>query len=183
MKITKDMKVAVSYTLEVEGKIADQSAPGSPLEYVHGAGMLIPGFEAALEGKEVGDSFDFTVSPAEGYGEHNPKYVFDIPKSAFEIDGKLREDLLQPGRTIPMMNSAGQAVQGTVKAVGTDKVTMDFNHPMAGKTLHFSGKVEKVCEGHGEGHCCHSEGEGCRHGEGHQEGHCCHGEGLCHKDE
>ena len=206
MKITKNSVVAVSYELEVEGKVADKAGAENPLEYIHGTGMLIPGFEAALDGKEPSDSFDFILQPAEGYGEHNPKYKFDIPKSSFEVEGKLREDLLQVGRLIPMLNSAGQVVQGTIAVIGEDKVTMDFNHPMAGKVLHFSGKVESVreatakeleeglhgeylpqeeehhCCHHGEGHECHKgEGEGCcHHGEGHGchgEGHGCHGEG------
>ena len=106
-----------------------------------------------------------------------------------------------------MLNQAGQVVQGTVHEVTESAVTMDFNHPMAGKTLHFTGKVESVrsatdkelTEGlhgeylppeeheccHGKGDCHKGEGEGCCHGEGHGDGECCHkgeGEGCCHKD-
>ncbi|MCR5841312.1 MAG: peptidylprolyl isomerase [Bacteroidales bacterium] len=207
MKVENNKVVAVSYKLEVEGKIADQSAPGQPLEYIHGTGMLLPKFEAALAGKEPGDGFDFVLSPEDGYGTYDPSYKIDLPKSAFAIDGKVREDLLVVGRTIPMLNQAGQVVQGTVAEVTEMAVTMDFNHPMAGKTLHFTGQVESVraasdkelTEGlHGEylppeegcGGChgggCHKEdGEGCCHGEGHGDGECCgkgegHGDGCCH---
>ena len=182
MKVQNNKVVAVSYALEVEGRIADQSAPGAPLEYIHGTGMLLPKFEAALLDKEPGDGFDFVLSPEDGYGVYEPNYKFDIPKSAFAIDGKVREDLLVIGRA----------------------VTMDFNHPMAGKTLHFTGKVESVrsatdkelTEGlhgeylppeehecpHGKGGCHKEDGECCHEG-GHQDGECCgKGEGCCHKD-
>ncbi len=207
MKVENNKVVAVSYALEVEGKIADQSAPGSPLEYIHGTGMLLPKFEAALQDKEPGDTFDFILSPEDGYGKYDPSYLIDLPKTAFAIEGKVREDLLVVGRTIPMLNQAGQVVQGTVHEVTESAVTMDFNHPMAGKTLHFTGKVESVrsatdkelTEGlhgeylppeeheccHGKGDCHKGEGEGCCHGEGHGDGECCHkgeGEGCCHKD-
>lgn len=180
MKIEKNKVVAVSYELEVEGQIADKAGSEKPLEYIQGTGMLLPKFEAELEGKEPGDSFAFTLTPEEGYGEYDPAYMIDLPKAAFEVDGQLREDLLVPGMIIPMLNSAGQVVQGKVDKVGEDTVTMDFNHPMAGKTLNFSGKVESVrsatekelTEGlHGE----YLPKEGCHCG-----GHC--GEGNCGGD-
>lgn len=192
MKAAQDKVVAVSYELEVEGKIADKAGSEKPLEYIHGTGMLLPKFEAAVEGKEPGETFDFVLSPEEGYGEYNPNYKFDIPKSSFEVEGILREDLLRIGNIIPMLNGEGQVIQGTIAAIKEETVTMDFNHPMAGKTLHFTGKVEAVrdatkaeLEGglHGEylpqegcGHKCHhhGEGEGCCHGEGKG---CCHEEG------
>ena len=194
MKAEKNKVVAVSYQLEVEGKIADQSAPGNPLEYIHGSGMLLPKFEGAIEGKEPGDGFDFVLSPEDGYGTYDPRYLVELPKTAFAIDGQVREDLLVVGRTIPMLNQAGQVVQGTVNKVTDSTVTMDFNHPMAGKTLHFTGKVESVrsatdkelTEGlHGEylpqEEGCHG---GCHGGGCHKEdGECCgKGDGHCHKD-
>jgi len=202
MKAAQDHVVGVSYELEVEGKIADAARPEAPLEYIHGTGMLLPKFEAAVEGKEPGETFDFTLSPEEGYGVYEPKYKFDIPKDSFVVDGQLREDLLVVGHVIPMLNSAGQAVQGMIAAIGEDFVTMDFNHPMAGKTLHFTGKVETVraatekelTEGlHGEylpmeEHecgCCghHHDGEEeCHCGEHHHEGDC-HCGGHCHHEE
>lgn len=203
MKVTKNTVVAVSYTLIVEGKVADKAGSDSPLKYIHGTGMLLPKFEAALEGKEPGDDFAFTLEAADGYGEYNPNFKFEIPKSSFELDGQLRDDLLKIGNVIPMLNSAGQVIQGTVAAIGSDTVTMDFNHPMAGKVLNFSGKVEDVREATSkelteglngeylpnECHCeggCHHNGEGCNHdGEGcHHDGEGCRheGKGCCHKN-
>jgi FKBP-type peptidyl-prolyl cis-trans isomerase SlyD len=200
MKVENNKVVAVSYALEVEGKIADQSAPGAPLEYIHGSGMLLPKFEAALEDKEPGDAFDFVLSPEDGYGVYDPSYKIDLPKTAFAIDGKIHDELLVVGRTIPMLNQAGQVIQGVVAAVSDSAVTMDFNHPMAGKTLHFTGRVDSVrsatdkelTEGlhgeylppeEGEHHCRHGKGKGHCHKEGHDDGEgCCHGEGHGHGD-
>lgn len=192
MKVAKNKVVAVSYELNVEGKIADKAGSEKPLEYIHGNGMLLPKFESELEGKEPGDSFAFTLTPEEGYGIYNPGYLIDIPKSSFMADGVLREDLLVIGNIIPMLNASGQVIQGTVREVGSDTVKMDFNHPMAGKTLNFSGKVESVRDAtekelkeglHGEylpneecgcGGNCHG---GCENGECGESK--CDGEGKC----
>lgn len=191
MKVEKNRVVAVNYTLEVESKIADRSQEGSPLEYIHGSGMLLPKFEQALEGKEPTESFDFTLSPEDGYGVYNEEYKIDLPIDSFKVDGKLRDDLLVIGRMLPMYNSDGQIIQGTVAAVTTTAVTMDFNHPMAGKTLHFSGTIDSVREAtekelkeglHGE----YLPKEGCHCGKdckGGCEGGCDCGEGDCNCSE
>ena len=156
MKIEKNKAVAVDYVLTVEGQQIDASREGAPLEYIHGAHMMIPGFEKGLEGLEEGQATEFDVAPEEGYGVYNPQHRFDIPKSSFEVNGVLREDLLVPGTVVPMHNTSGGIVQGTVAAVGEDTVTMDFNHMLAGKTLHFKVKVVSVKEHDGECECgCH----------------------------
>ncbi len=213
MKVEKNNVVALTYELNVDGQIADKATEDRPLEYIHGTHMLLPKFENEVEGKEPGEAFAFTLTPEEGYGPVNEEMVIDLPKMAFAIDGKVQEELLKPGRVIPMINQEGGVLQGTVRTVKEDAVTMDFNHPMAGKTLHFTGTVvsvrtasekelqeglhgeylppkEKKCchkgegHGHGDGECCH-KGEG----HGHGDGECCHkGEGhgdgeCCHKDE
>lgn len=184
MKVDQKKVVALSYELTVEGALADKATAEKPLEYIHGTGMLLPRFEEEVAGKEVGESFEFTLSPEEGYGVYSSDYIFELPKSAFEMDGQVREDLLVVGRIIPMLSDDSSVVQGTVKEVKPDSVLMDFNHPMAGKTLHFTGSVVSVRDAseeelqHGLAHKCH-----CHKGEG--EGHCdddcqCEGEGGCH---
>ena len=203
MKIEAMKVVAISYEVETEGEVVDRATEEKPLDYIQGMHMIIPKFEATLEGMDEGQAFDCTIVPEDAYGEYDLSKVFDIPKSSFEVNGKLREDLLEVGRFIPMLNSAGEVCHGMVVEVKDDKVTMDFNAPMAGKTLHFTGKVisvrdateKELTEGlHGEflpqeegchrhGGCCgkhghHGEGEGCCHGEGHGDG-----EGCCHHHE
>lgn len=199
MKIEKNKVVVVTYDLTVDGALADRATEERPLDYIHGTHMLIPKFEAEIEGLEEGAAFAFTVSPEEGYGPYDEKMRFDVPRSAFTINGEIREDLMQVGRTVPMMGRDGNVLQALIVDVKDNGVTLDFNHPMAGKELHFTGKVlsvrdateKELTEGlHGEylppeegHHCCHGKGHCHHHGEGHHgDGDCCHGkgEGHCH---
>ena len=146
MKITQNAVVEFSYDLEVDGQIVDRTTNEKPLDYIHGTGSLLPKLEANIEGMEPGDKFDVTLSPADGYGEVDPSRIIDLPKSAFEVNGEVREDLLVPGNTIPMMNSMGGVIPGVVIEVTEDSVKMDLNHQMAGKTLHFTGEILTVRE-------------------------------------
>ena len=204
MKITSNSVVEFCYDLEVDGQIVDKTTKERPLDYIHGTGGLLPKLEAHVEGMEPGDKFDVTLSPADGYGDVNPDLVIDLPKAAFEVNGEVREDLLVPGNTIPMMNSMGGVIPGVVLEVSEDSVKMDLNHQMAGKTLHFTGEIltvreateKELTEGlHGEfvhtcgcGGGCHGHDGGCGgsceggcheggcggHGEGHDCGCGCH---------
>ena len=180
MKIQKNYVVALAYELTVDGKIVDSATEQQPLEYIHGNTMLIPRFEEEVDGKEPGQEYAFTLSPEEGYGEHNPKLRFDIPKESFAVDGVVREDLLVPGQVIPMLNSAGQVCHAQIIEVKDNDVTVDFNHPMAGKTLNFKGKVISVREATEEdlksaGQCdCGDEDCDCCGHHHHDDGECCH---------
>lgn len=186
MKISKDKVVSVHYTLTVYGQIADKTTPEKPLDFIFGKGMLLPKFEANLDGKTVGDKVEFTLTPEEGYGVCEPEAIVELPKKIFESDGAVREDILFVGNMIPMMNEMGQVMRGKVVEIRPDAVVMDFNHPMAGKTLNFSVEVADVREAtekelaeglHGEfaGHGC---GGGCCGGCGDEEGCGCEG-GQC----
>ncbi|MFI3304576.1 MAG: peptidylprolyl isomerase [Rikenellaceae bacterium] len=180
MKVENNKMVAVNYKLTVNGEVADQSQPGSPLQFICGTGMLLPKFEEAIIGKEVGDKVEFTLEPQDGYGEMNPEAVVELPKNIFEVEGEIPEDLLVIGNRIPMADASGNRLVGVVTAVSDEGVTMDFNHPMAGATLNFEVEVAMVrdvepedlaqsggcgCESCGSGDCgegCESEGScGC----------------------
>jgi len=192
MKIEANKVVEFSYELEVDGQIVDHTTKERPLDYIHGTGGLLPKLEAHIEGMEPGDKFDVTLSPADGYGEIDPSRIIDLPKTAFEVNGEIREDLLVPGTTIPMMNSMGGVIPGVVLEVSEESVKMDLNHQMAGKTLHFTGEIltvreateKELTEGlHGE--FVHTCGCGGCHGHdgdcgGCEGGHCGDGhEGDC----
>ena len=144
MNITDKKVVSLIYQLEVDGSIADSCDESRPLEFIFGAGHLLPKFEENIEGKTVGDTFDFRLTAAEGYGERDQRAIIDLPKNIFMVDGKLAEELLFEGNVIPMMNQNGGVMPGTVVKVGDQHVTMDFNHQMAGKDLHFTGKIMAV---------------------------------------
>ena len=103
MKIEKNSVAVVLYDLEVDGAVVDRATEERPLDYIHGTHMLIPAFESAVEGLSEGDSFDFTLQPEDGYGAYDQARLIDVPKSAFMVRGELREDLMQPGRIVPMI--------------------------------------------------------------------------------
>ena len=188
MKITKNAVVEFSYELEVEGQIVDRTTNEKPLDYIHGTGSLLPKLEEHIEGMQAGDKFEITLAPSDAYGEVDPQRIIDLPKAAFEVNGEVREDLLVPGNTIPMMNSMGGVIPGVVLEVTPESVKMDLNHQMAGKTLHFVGEIVSVREAtekelteglHGEYvHSCGCGGGGC-HGGGCHGGECGGHEGEC----
>lgn len=186
MKAEKNKVVSLTYELIVDGALADKADETRPVDYIHGTGMLLPKFESEVEGKEPGEEFAFTLTPEEGYGTFDETRLIDLPMEAFMIDGKVRDDLLVVGKMIPMMSDTGQVVNGIVHEVTDNKVTMNFNHPMAGKTLNFTGKVIAVREatekelqkGHPCKHHDKKDGECCHKGEK-SEGCCDGSEGCC----
>lgn len=150
MKIAENMYVAVTYDLNVgegeERELMEKATREVPLKFIFGTGMMIPAFEAALSGLEVGSKFDFTIAPADAYGEYDENHVLDLPKNIFEVDGKFDSEMIKEGNTVPMMDADGNRLNGSVLEVKEDVVIMDFNHPLAGETLHFSGEVIDIHE-------------------------------------
>ena len=181
MKVEQNKMVGVDYKLTVDGQIADQSRPGQPLEFIFGTGMLLPKFEEAILGKEIGEAVSFTLEPKDGYGEVIADAIVDLPKNIFMVDGKLAEDILFVGSQVPMSDNQGNRMMGIVKEVGDETVKMDFNHPMAGKTLHFDVEVVEVRDvtpedlaSQGGCHCHDCEGD-CGGGCGDEHHDCsCH---------
>ena len=186
MKITKNTVVVMTYTLKVDGEIADQAPVEMPFDYIQGANMILPKLEEAVEGLEPGAEYSAVISAADGYGEYDEKLCFDIPKSSFAIGGKIREDLLVVGNIVPMLDMQGGVVRARIVEIKEKDVKVDFNDIMAGKDLDFSGKILSVREAtekelteglHGEflpkEHCCHGH---CKNKGG--EGHECH----CHDE-
>lgn len=180
MKIEKGKFVGVSYTLTVNGKEIEKVDAKDALQFELGGGMLLPKFEEHIMGKEVGESFDFKLTAKEAYGEADPKLIIELPLKTFEINGKVDFQMLKEGNMFPMQNSAGYQMNGIVRAVNAieGKVKMDFNSPLAGQELHFTGKVmevrdltekeriegihgEKIQHTCGEGGGCHCSDDGC----------------------
>jgi len=199
MFISDNKVVTMAYKLTVNGKLEDQATAEQGFDFIQGTHMIIPGLEAAMYGKTEGEKFCVSIAPEDAYGEYDMSRVINLPKDAFVLNGELREDLLEPGKFIPMLNSAGEVCNGMVVSVQDDSVTMDFNGPMAGKTLEFEVEVLSVREAtakelteglhgeflpHNQCHChgkCHGEGschgEGGCHGDGEHECHCNHNQG------
>jgi FKBP-type peptidyl-prolyl cis-trans isomerase SlyD len=139
VKIANGTVVELDYSLHLgDGKIVDQSE-GEPLSYIHGEGHIVPGLEQALEGLEIGAKKQVVVAPAEGYGEHDERGVQEVAREAFPQDFQPQE-----GMQLVAESPDGQPVQFVVKQVGLQTITVDFNHPLAGKTLHFDVTVRGV---------------------------------------
>lgn len=107
---------------------------------------LIEPFARAIEGLKAGDRFEVTVEAAEAFGERNPEHVVELERDIFVVDGKFDDEMIKPGNAVPMMTAEGYRMMGMVKEVTPQKVVMDFNHPLAGKDIHFKGKILTVRE-------------------------------------
>jgi len=176
MKISANKFVSASYDLFVGGEdgtapeLMEKATIEQPLSFIFGTGMMLEAFEDKLVGLEVDSTFDFTLTAEDAYGEYDDEHVVEIPKSVFEIDGKIDETIIFENNTVPMMDQMGNRMNGTVVKVEAENVTMDFNHPLAGEDLHFIGKVLDVREPSeaevkafmGDGGCgCGDGGCGC----------------------
>jgi len=146
MVITKDKVVSLSYELKVKGELVDKAEASNPLEFLYGRGALIARFEQNIDKLAIGDSFEFTIPSTEGYGAINKEAIIDLPKDIFKVDGKIEDNLLEVGKYLPMLDQEGNQLNGKILNIADEHVTMDFNHPLAGEDLHFTGKVEAVRE-------------------------------------
>jgi FKBP-type peptidyl-prolyl cis-trans isomerase SlyD len=150
MKISEEKIVSLTYDLTVdEGdnkELMERATRENPLTFMFGMGMMLEAFERNVEGLTVGDKFSFQLTPEEAYGEYVEKNVVELPKKVFEVDGKFDEERIAEGETLPMMDNQGNRLMGSVLEIQEDVVVMDFNHPLAGETLHFDGEIIDVHE-------------------------------------
>lgn len=139
MEIDNERVASIHYTLTDDaGEVIDQSPADTPLTYLHGAGNIVPGLEKALIGKQVGDRVNADVVPEEGYGPHHERLVQTLPRSAFQ-----GIDAVEAGMRFQAKTERGPMVV-TVTRTTPDDVTVDGNHPLAGKTLHFAVEVADI---------------------------------------
>lgn len=162
MKIGNKKVVSLTYELKLnddKGEMVQKVDKDRPFVYLFGVGRLLPLFEKNLEGKMSGDNFTFGLNADEGYGQIDEKAVVPLAKSIFEVDGKMDEDFIKVGNIVPMQNDQGQPLNGNIIEITEDKIVMDFNHPLAGQNLHFSGEIievrdaseEELTHGHAHG--------------------------------
>lgn len=178
----KQVRVHYVGTLDDGTKFDSSRDRGEPLEFVCMAGMMIPGFDAAVRDMEVGQTVTIRLEPADAYGERNDDMV-----RTFEISQLPGSENLVQGQRIMLAGPYGQPIPALVSEKTDQRVTLDLNHEMAGKALTFEIELLEAVDAD-DHHCCGGHGHGCCHGEGghhHEDGECCHGdgEGCCHKDE
>jgi FKBP-type peptidyl-prolyl cis-trans isomerase SlyD len=135
MIIAEGNTVSIEYTLTIDGDKVDSNVGQSPLDYVQGQSQIVPGLEKQLAGMKVGDEKSVTVDPQEGYGEINEEAVLEVPKE------KIPEEAHQVGAVLSIQDEQGQVMQPTVSIIKDTTIVLDFNHPLAGKTLNFDIKI------------------------------------------
>ncbi len=136
LRVADGQVVAIAYRLHVDGEMVDASDDGEPLEYLHGYGNIIPGLEHALAGLAMGESKNVVVSAGDGYGERDEEAGMQAPRSAFPADVEL-----EVGLEMQLEDQAGNPMYARVAQMDDQNVYLDFNHPLAGKELHFEVTV------------------------------------------
>lgn len=156
MKVAKNAVVSMHYTLTMDdGTEVDTSVGSEPLVFLFGNGEIIPGLESALQGKAAGDQLKVKIAPGEGYGEYDDNLTRVVPRNAFRSTNQL-----SVGMQFEAMTDDGPVVMSITKVEG-DNITVDANHPLAGKNLNFDVKIVTIREAtkeelaHGHAHGAH----------------------------
>lgn len=139
MEIAQNSIASFHYTLtDDSGSVIDSSSTREPLAYLHGAGNIVPGLESALAGKKAGDKLKVEVEPELGYGVRHDQLVQQVPRAAFQGVEKVEVGMQFQAQT------QGGPLSVVVTEIAEDTVTVDGNHPLAGKTLHFDVEITEV---------------------------------------
>ena len=132
--------VVLDYMVRISsGQVVESSAGKAPIEYLHGAGQILPALERALEGLGEGEQAAFSIAAREAYGERKDDNVVSLPRALFPAEVKLEKGLCLYARA-----SGGQSYPITVKEVKEDMVVVDLNHPLAGERLFFEVNIRGV---------------------------------------
>lgn len=137
--ITVESTITLHFSLALEnGDLVDSTFDKKPATFVMGDGSLLPGFEKPLVGLTVGDKKQFLIAQQDAFGAHNPQNVQRFKRSVFQ------QDALQPGMIVSFADAAGNELPGVVADIGADEVQVDFNHPLAGRSLVFTVEIIDV---------------------------------------
>src|SRR6201996_2621797 len=158
MKIEPQYVVSLTYDLYVDQDgtetLVESATQEQPLTFLYGAGQMLPKFEENLSSLSTGESYDFKLSPEDGYGQYDEEAVTTLPMEMFN-----GQEMPPIGSILPLQDNHGNRFQGQVVSVAEDGVIVDLNHPMAGQELHFKGNVievrpatpEELSHGHAHG--------------------------------
>jgi FKBP-type peptidyl-prolyl cis-trans isomerase SlyD len=154
MQVAQDSVVVLTYELRVDspqGELIQKVDADSPFAFLFGHSNVIKDFETNLNGKKSGDHFSFRIDSEFAYGPVVEEAVVELSRSIFDFEDKAQEaEILKVGNTIPMLDQSGNRLEGIVLAIQDETVKMDFNHPLAGVDLHFSGQILEVREASNE---------------------------------
>lgn len=136
VSVDDDLVVVLEYTLMVDEKLIETSDDSEPIQFIQGQGHVVKGLENALYGLRIGEHKEVIVPPQDGYGEVDPDAFADIPREEFPS-----QIPLEPGVELQLTNEDGDELEASISSVGKENVRLNFNHPLAGKDLHFTVKV------------------------------------------
>lgn len=173
MKVEAKKVVSLSYELKNSKdatEITEKLTKESPLQFIFGNGSMLPEFENNIKDLSPGDTFNFMLTAEQGYGEIDENAIIELSKDIFMADGKLREDLVFVGNSIPMKDANGNLINGKVLKINENTISMDFNHAMAGSSLFFKGEIISIRA---------ATAEELQHGHIHHENHDCGGCSSC----
>lgn len=122
-------------------ELLEQTSDEVPFTFISGMGILLESFENQVVGLAVGDKFDFELSPEQAYGTHEDSRVVELDKEIFNVDGHFDDKNIYLDAIVPLQNEDGNRFNGQVIEITADKVKVDLNHPLAGRTLNFQGEI------------------------------------------
>jgi FKBP-type peptidyl-prolyl cis-trans isomerase SlyD len=145
-KENQNKYIAVMYKLYTDGtdgkpELIEETAEGDPFIFISALGMTLDAFESQIVPLMVGDKFDFTLAPNDAYGDYDEAGKQALPRKSFEIYGKLDPRFIFEGAVVPLSSADGARFNGTILKIEDETVTVDLNHPLAGKSLNFVGSV------------------------------------------
>lgn len=174
------------YSVEEDGArhLVEQTQQGNPFTFISGFGFSLDGFEQRLVAMQPGEKFDFTLTPAEAFGDYDEEGVHKMKREVFMVNGRFDSDNIFPGAVITLTDEEEHRFMARVEKVEDDGVTIDTNHPLAGQTLQFTGIVlENRLATNAEiqqmlNHLSHEcsgcdDCEGCGGGQEDKQGGCC----------
>lgn len=182
----KNMYMAIAYkmytTNNEETTIEEETDKDRPFQFITGFGLAMPAFEEKVATLATGDTFDFALTADEAFGAHYPDRIVSLDRDMFTVDGRFDHEHIYLDAMVPLKNEDGNVFMARVLEIGDDKVTMDLNHPLAGKDLHFTGTVLESREATNEeiqNLVNHLNGGGCCGGGCGGDGGCGGGCGHC----
>ncbi|HHG86261.1 MAG TPA: peptidylprolyl isomerase [Bacteroidetes bacterium] len=156
MKIEEQCVASVTYTLKGDdGNIIQEATSEKPFAFIHGIGQVLPAFDTELLGKTKGEKYEFSLKSEDAYGPYDPQRMEKLDRSIF---AEAPPEYIQKGASLPMELN-GHTIFGVIVELDDQHITMDFNHPLAGQNLHFSGEIievrsatdEEIAHGHVHG--------------------------------
>ena len=141
----KNKFIALNYRLYVNGdegkELIEETKAGQPFQFITGFGITLDAFEKNVADLEKGQDFSFSLEKEEAYGEYVDERVLDLDREMFCVDGRFDHEHIYVDAIVPLQNEDGNRFYGRIVEIGEEKVKVDLNHPLAGETLHFEGKV------------------------------------------